>query len=297
MSFSQLKVSPLWWLFMVCVLSTSLSAEPIQPTITTTTVSGVIQNSLPNCSTSVMTSLGEVLIFDEEKTYQEAVEICDDHGAILLPANSTQLINEITKNNEVAGRCVDTNEQEIYRSWYLWLIGLNIDFRVNTTWTNNQPFNYEQSKDLFIPGISLQSNICYEAVLYWGASKLQLLPKDCMKEGGKARFLCLKKPKEPEKPKKATSTPKYSPKASAVTSSEVLLIVALFAMFLIGIAIGLFVRKKREDLIFQLGRDSDNYQSPLVKVTVPGNSSDPTQSKEQVRVYEDDYTYPTVGSK
>jgi len=294
MSFSQLKVSPLWWLFMVCALSTSLSAEPIQPTITTTTVSGVIQNSLPNCSTSVMTSLGEVLIFDEEKTYQEAVEICDDHGAILLPANSTQLINEITKNNEVAGRCVDINGQEIYRPLYLWLIGLNIDFRVNTTWTNNQPFNYEQSKDLFVPGISLQSNICYEAVLNWGLSKLQLRPKDCMKEGSKARFLCLKKPKEPEKPKKATSTPKYCPKASGVTSSEVLLIVALFATFLIGIAIGLFVRKKREDLIFQIGRDSDNYQSPLVKVTVPGNSSDPTQSKEQVRAYEDDYTYATV---
>merc|ERR1739838_1030116 len=286
-----------WWLFMVCALSTSLSAEPIQPTITTTTVSAVIRNSLPNCSTSVVTSLGKVLIFDEEKTYQEAVEICDDHGAILLPANSTQLINDLTTNNEVAVECVDINGKEIYRPWYLWLIGLNIDFRVNTTWTNNQPFNYEQSKDLFVSSTSFQSNRCYEAVLGWGVSKLQLRPKDCMKEGGKKRFLCLKKPKEPEKPKKATSTPKYCPKAGAVTSSEVLLIVGLFATFLIGIAIGLFVRKKREDLIFQLGRDSVNYQPPLVKVTVPGNSSDPTQSKEQVRVYEDDYTYPTVGSK
>merc|ERR1739838_159035 len=162
--------------------------------------------------------------------------------------------------------------------WNLWLIGLNIDFRVNTTWTNNQPFNYEQSKDLFVSSTSFQSNRCYEAVLIWGASKLQLRLKYCMEEGGEARFLCLKKPKEPEKPKKPTSTPKYCPKASAVTSSEVLLIVALFAMFLIGIAIGLFVRKKREDLIFQLGRDSDNYQSPLDKVTVQGNSSDPTQS-------------------
>merc|ERR1739838_32354 len=248
----------------------------------------------PNCTTSLMTSRGKVLIFDEERTYQEAVEICDDHGAILLPANSTQFINEITKNNEVAVECVDINGKEIYRPGYAWLIGLNIDFRVNTTWTNNQPFNYEQSKDLFVSSTSFQSNRCYEAALIWGASKLHLRPKYCMKEGGEARFLCLKNPKEPEKPKKPTSTPKYCPKASAVTSSEVLLIVALFAMFLIGIAIGLFVRKKREDLIFQLGRDSDNYQSPLDKVTVPGNSSDPTQSKEQVRAYEDD---ATVGSK
>jgi len=175
------------------------------------------------------TKYGTIIIGDETKSYEQAKMFCEENSAILMPLNTKDKINEVSK---VLSNCKN-GSSKVQRYSNYWRIGLLLNQHV---WSDGELFDINKQQKLFSSyGQDYFKENCLSAALHPENTHLSII--SCT---SRYRFLCSKTSNQSinnEQDDKMTEVDNVSIGNSTLTYLSHLLVGMYVSFFLISLVI------------------------------------------------------------
>ena len=134
------------------------------------------KKQIMSCSSTFTTSLGEITVVNQIKTYHEAYVYCADHGGIIAPTNTQTVVDEVSDHLR---RCPElTSGNSVF-------VGLRLANDVGY-WSDGRKYDPATEGSLFgydSPSRCNQAKITYNHDILWLES--------CTDSEAYSNFLCL----------------------------------------------------------------------------------------------------------